>query len=189
MQNSQNGRSMIEMLGVLAIIGLLSIGGLWGLGVAIARHKANQIQNYVTTCVMDSYTRTMDTLYTGLCQNVLEEKIPVPMGLSEYVDSLIDVEIGIPTPGSSSGCYKDEGVYHGHCAFIQADMNVTDRRVLNALLRKNEDADKVDDLGDLSRREGQVGIYGYESQCQNSGCPVIFHFIGAAKDVSKVVPK
>ena len=44
MQNlkSQNGRSMVEMLGVLAIIGVLSVGGVYGYGVAMKKHKANE---------------------------------------------------------------------------------------------------------------------------------------------------
>ena len=45
MQNSksQNGRSMVEMLGVLAIIGVLSVGGVYGYGVAMKKHKANEL--------------------------------------------------------------------------------------------------------------------------------------------------
>ncbi len=39
----QNGRSMIEMLGVLAIIGVLSIGGLAGYRMAMNKHRANTI--------------------------------------------------------------------------------------------------------------------------------------------------
>ena len=39
----QKGRSMIEMLGVLAIIGVLSIGGLTLYRRAIDTHKANSI--------------------------------------------------------------------------------------------------------------------------------------------------
>ena len=39
---SQNGRSMVEMLGVLAIIGVLSVGGVYGYGVAMKKHKANE---------------------------------------------------------------------------------------------------------------------------------------------------
>jgi len=39
----QFGRSMIEMLGVLAIIGVLSIGGLLGYRRAVNNHQANQI--------------------------------------------------------------------------------------------------------------------------------------------------
>ncbi len=40
---SQSGRSMIEMLGVLAIIAILSIGGIVGYRLAINYYQANQI--------------------------------------------------------------------------------------------------------------------------------------------------
>ena len=43
MQMFQKGRSMIEMLGVLAIIGVLSIGGLLGYRRAVNNHQANTI--------------------------------------------------------------------------------------------------------------------------------------------------
>jgi len=43
MQKKQFGRSMIEMLGVLAIIGVLSIGGLLGYRRAVNNHQANTI--------------------------------------------------------------------------------------------------------------------------------------------------
>lgn len=39
----EQGRSMVEMLGVLAIIGVLSIGGIAGYMMAMNRYKANQI--------------------------------------------------------------------------------------------------------------------------------------------------
>ncbi len=38
----QRGRSMVEMLGVLAIVGVLSVGGVYGYGVAMKKHKANE---------------------------------------------------------------------------------------------------------------------------------------------------
>lgn len=38
---NQNGRSMVEMLGVLAIIGVLSIGSIAGFRYALLRYKAN----------------------------------------------------------------------------------------------------------------------------------------------------
>ena len=47
---NEYGRSMIEMLGVLAIIGVLSIGGLAGYTMAMNRHRANVILDYVTKC-------------------------------------------------------------------------------------------------------------------------------------------
>ena len=41
------GRSMIEMLAVLAIVGILSIGGLWGYRFAMNHYNANKIVNDV----------------------------------------------------------------------------------------------------------------------------------------------
>ena len=43
MKTNENGRSMIEMLGVLAIIGVLSVGGIYGYTVAMRKYKANEI--------------------------------------------------------------------------------------------------------------------------------------------------
>ena len=42
-KRSQKGRSMVEMLGVLAIIGVLSVGGVYGYGIAMKKHKANEL--------------------------------------------------------------------------------------------------------------------------------------------------
>ena len=41
--NQESGRSMVEMLGVLAIIGVLSIGGIAGYTMAMNRFRANEI--------------------------------------------------------------------------------------------------------------------------------------------------
>ena len=50
---AQAGRSMIEMLGVLAIIGVLTIGGLMGYRYAMNKHKANTILNDVSLAMAD----------------------------------------------------------------------------------------------------------------------------------------
>ena len=42
MKQEQNGRSMIEMLGVLAIIGVLSVGGIAGYSKAMMKFKINK---------------------------------------------------------------------------------------------------------------------------------------------------
>jgi len=39
----QSGRSMIEMLGVLAIVGVLSVGGITGYNMAMQAYKTNQL--------------------------------------------------------------------------------------------------------------------------------------------------
>ena len=43
MKNNQFGRSMLEMLGVLAIIGVLSVGGIAGYSKAMEKFKVNKL--------------------------------------------------------------------------------------------------------------------------------------------------
>ena len=45
---NQNGRSMIEMLGVLAIIGVLSVGGIAGYSKAIQKYRINKAIEQIT---------------------------------------------------------------------------------------------------------------------------------------------
>ncbi len=45
---SQNGRSMIEMLGVLAIIGVLSVGGIAGYSKAMMKYRINKTIEQIT---------------------------------------------------------------------------------------------------------------------------------------------
>ena len=46
--NNENGRSMIEMLGVLAIIGVLSVGGIAGYSKAMMKYKINKTIEQIT---------------------------------------------------------------------------------------------------------------------------------------------
>ena len=43
MRKNESGRSMVEMLGVLAIIGVLSIGGIAGYTLSMNRYRANSV--------------------------------------------------------------------------------------------------------------------------------------------------
>lgn len=64
----QSGRSMIEMLGVLAVIGVLSVGGLVGYSKAIERYKVNETINHITHIVTNTRTlfKTQRDFYTQL---------------------------------------------------------------------------------------------------------------------------
>ncbi len=65
---SQSGRSMVEMLGVLAIIGVLSIGGIAGYRMAMNRYQANQIANEINLMRTDAkmkVARGVDELLLG----------------------------------------------------------------------------------------------------------------------------
>ena len=49
----QSGRSMVEMLGVLAIIGVLSVGGISGYSKAMAKYKINQCLDQISTLIVN----------------------------------------------------------------------------------------------------------------------------------------
>lgn len=82
MRVNEQGRSMIEMLGVLAIVGVLSVGGIAGYSKAMAKFKANKVIDQVT--MISTNIRTLyasQRTYNGL-NNVLAKKtnaIPAEM--------------------------------------------------------------------------------------------------------------
>lgn len=49
---NENGRSMVEMLGVLAVIGVLSIGGITGYRAAMDRISLNRVYQLIDTVAM-----------------------------------------------------------------------------------------------------------------------------------------
>lgn len=55
-KNEQSGRSMVEMLGVLAIIGVLSVGGISGYSKAMAKFKLTKAQDQITMLIMNIRT-------------------------------------------------------------------------------------------------------------------------------------
>ena len=59
MQNNKldSGRSMVEMLGTLAIIGVLSVGGIAGYSYSMDKYKANQTINDVMLMGVDMITQ------------------------------------------------------------------------------------------------------------------------------------
>ena len=52
-KQNEHGRSMVEILGVLAIIGVLSFGGIQGYKYAMDKHRANDIVNEVNMRATD----------------------------------------------------------------------------------------------------------------------------------------
>ncbi len=70
-KNEQSGRSMVEMLGVLAIIGVLSIGGISGYSKAMAKFRINKTLDQISMLVMNIrslYASSID--YSGLTTTI-----------------------------------------------------------------------------------------------------------------------
>ena len=80
-KRSQKGRSMVEMLGVLAIVGVLSVGGVYGYGVAMKKHKANELLHQASM------------LATTVSAQILTDK---PLNVQDFGDSKYGT-FGTPT--------------------------------------------------------------------------------------------
>jgi len=48
-KKNESGRSMVEMLGVLAVIGVLSVGGIYGYKQAMMKIRMNKFQGFLTS--------------------------------------------------------------------------------------------------------------------------------------------
>ena len=73
--SEQSGRSMVEMLGVLAIIGVLSVGGIAGYSKAMAKYRTNKTIDQVSMLITNIRTLYANqNNYAGLdsAQGVLE---------------------------------------------------------------------------------------------------------------------
>lgn len=66
-KSEQSGRSMVEMLGVLAIIGVLSVGGIAGYSKAMAKYKTTQTLDQISMVAANIRTAFANaTSYSGL---------------------------------------------------------------------------------------------------------------------------
>ena len=91
MKNNQSGRSMVEMLGVLAIIGVLSAGGLAGYSKAMFKHKLNNTMDQITMLVTN--IRTMygtQGNYEGLNDLKAYQLGIVPAVMVDHSDAVED---------------------------------------------------------------------------------------------------
>jgi hypothetical protein len=61
----ESGRSMVEMLGVLAIIGVLSVGGIAGYSLSMRRHRANGVVDLVSKYALIAYGQCQKDLLSG----------------------------------------------------------------------------------------------------------------------------
>jgi type II secretory pathway pseudopilin PulG len=90
----QTGRSMIEMLGVLAIVGILSAGGIAGYSMAMQSYKTNLLIERVNLIVTKARTIYKNGNYQGVSnQNLIDsgklsaKDLENPFGGQLYISS------------------------------------------------------------------------------------------------------
>ncbi len=86
---SDKGRSMVEMLGVLAVVGVLSAGALAGYSQAMKKHKLNQTTEQIVTIMQNIRSKFGNSKRVQI--NSLEEAIQMGIFPEEMVKSATEL--------------------------------------------------------------------------------------------------
>ena len=103
---AEQGRSMIEMLGVLAIIGVLSVGGIAGYSKAMSVYRTNKTINEISHVVINAKTLfSQQRNYRGIEQiSVVQLAKIFPEGMHFGCPCMNQQSSGgTPASGGSSG--------------------------------------------------------------------------------------
>lgn len=108
--SEQSGRSMVEMLGVLAIIGVLSVGGIAGYSKAMAKYKVNQALEQASTLMVNirSVFANQTSFTDATTANVIALGIPTGDMLNAAGNAMINPFNGAITvnPGAAGNGYQ-----------------------------------------------------------------------------------
>ena len=130
-KTNESGRSMIEMLGVLAIIGVLSVGGIAGYSKAMNKFKTNKVADNVSMLVANIKTLyAQQNSYEGLT-----DLTAVNMGL--VPDELVATKtgtVGAYTAVTLANAYN--GAVHVNAATSGAGDNAAFYIIFNGLSKE-----------------------------------------------------
>ena len=93
MKKEQSGRSMIEMLGVLAIIGVLSVGGIAGYSKAMTKYRINKTADQISQLAQGIRTLyASQKNYSSLDHTVIQKAhlAPAEMFEDSYSSALMN---------------------------------------------------------------------------------------------------
>lgn len=125
LKTNENGRSMIEMLGVLAIIGVLSVGGIAGYSKAMNKFKTNKVADNVSMLVANIKTmyaqqKTYGSLDTDGANDMglIPDELVKKSGDTTSYKNAYNGEVEIHTAGST---VADDGQAAGAAGKVSAD--------------------------------------------------------------------
>lgn len=104
-KTNESGRSMIEMLGVLAIIGVLSVGGIAGYSKAMNKFKTNKVADNVSMLVANIKTLyAQQKTYNGLTNQTAVDMgvVPDELGTTADLTNAFNGKVYISTADSTT---------------------------------------------------------------------------------------
>lgn len=135
-RNDQNGRSMIEMLGVLAIIGVLSVGGISGYSRAMAKYKLTKAQDQITMLLMNIRTAyATSPSYNGLTAQTATAYAIAPG------DMIVEADDGSNTLAGAFGGAVDVNSLGANNSYFYITMRALAQESCRSLLTSDWGAD------------------------------------------------
>ena len=104
-KDAESGRSMVEMLGVLAIIGVLSIGGIAGYTLAMNRYRANEILDVAAKVSVLALSK-QDCDDEHVCANMNEATSSRNVAGAEFISSYQDGTVLVVGYNISEGTFN-----------------------------------------------------------------------------------
>lgn len=90
---NENGRTMTEILGILAIMGVLSVTALMGYNIAIIKYKTNQIINEVNNRGVVGLTQMISSAPLNLSEFPATTSTGHLIALGSYTDTYFDIVV------------------------------------------------------------------------------------------------
>lgn len=149
-QNYEFGRSMVEMLGTLAIVGVLSIGGITGYNYAINKYRANETINEINMRLM--------TLQT-------QSERDMDLNLNEFADK---TPLGYMIGDNYGWAEDDTRVYVGVSGIPQGACEIIYDEMITKVERIDVTADRMADINTLCGDNNEMKFYvgsGVEVSC------------------------
>ena len=175
MKTNETGRSMIEMLGVLAIIGVLSVGGIAGYTSAMRSYKANEIINSTSMLYMMGISSNAGAGDADLSYSSVMGTLPAECAGIDYSGSTKEITVKVQ---DQAVCYQvknklGDKVTSGDCTTATSGaytLTVT----LGDVTTSTETPCTADDLTNCTKPEcnaisGALWVEGKGCYCENVG--------------------
>ncbi len=146
---AQDGRSMVEMLGVLAVIGVISIGGIAGYRMAMNRYQANQIANEINLMRTDAKMKVAQGAANLMLGSPYDDEKHLNFGSNYGVefDFAVFSEAGEPEESGESGYFiKVSGISAGVCKPLVTLLEGMDDAIAVVVNEQENNADSSADL-------------------------------------------
>ncbi|MBQ8785283.1 MAG: hypothetical protein IJZ59_04485 [Alphaproteobacteria bacterium] len=126
-KNNQMGRSMVEMLGVLAIIGVLLVGGIAGYSKAMEKFKIGKLLDQLVMIITN--VRTLysgQPNYEGLNNVVAIQSGAIPTEMLNGKSSTVATEIYHALNGEVAidDYSSSDGIHRAHFSIVFHDLPV-----------------------------------------------------------------